>query len=222
MHPPACDSPTILALTANTLGTNAPVTQQTTHNSALATCPLSPMSISSSEKGEVETAASLAGNPTAMQDEDDASIYTTYKAVAVIIQLNNHLPRSAYLDTAANCSAISAAYYHTLVKAEPQLRKQITPPDCIITVGDSHAVHPICCVFMSWSIPSVKKEPFPVWFDVVDNLVCDIVIGTPELHKASWLLDLKLSQMHFPLASSAKLHTEGYSDPINITIEQQL
>ena len=75
---------------------------------------------------------------------------------------------------------------------------------------------------MSWSIPSVKKEPFPVWFDVVDNLVCDIVIGTPELHKAGWLLDLKSSQMHFPLVSSAKLHTEGYSDPINITIEQQL
>ena len=108
------------------------------------------MSTSSSEKGEDETATSLAGKHTAMQDDDDAAIYTTYKAVAAIIQLNNHLPRLAYLDTAANCSAISFAYYHILVKAEPQLRKQVTPPDCIITVGDSHAVHPMCHVFTSW------------------------------------------------------------------------
>ena len=131
MHQLACDNPTILALSANTLETSTPVLQQTTSIADLATCPQSPMSIFSSEKEEDENVTPLADHPMGMQDEDDASIYTTYKAVAAIIQLNNHEPRSAYLDTAANCSAISAAYYHTLVKAEPQLRKQIAPPDRI-------------------------------------------------------------------------------------------
>ena len=59
------------------------------------------MSISSSEKGQDETATLLAGKSITTQDDgdDDAAIYTTYKAVAAIIQLNNHTPMSAYLDT---------------------------------------------------------------------------------------------------------------------------
>ena len=80
---------------------------------------------------------------------DDEKVFTKYSAVSTKLQIANGEPVQGYFDSGANCSAISAKYYHESVMANRNFKRKATASNKVVTVGDSYDVWPMGRVNLS-------------------------------------------------------------------------
>jgi len=97
--------------------------------------------------------------------------------------------------------------------ANRNFKRKATASNKVVTVGDSYDVWPMGRVNLPWRVPGINdyKE---AWFEIIENLVRDVVIGIPYLMAAGWLLDFNNNQMRAPMNRGATVTTKGYSEPI--------